>query len=267
MSSRFSAGIVGKRYLKLLLLWLPALFIAPVAAAQQHQEYFELITEYVDRIENIYDGTWAYTYTVDDRLEQESSTRRVNPSLELLQSDVLLDVNGQPPSAERVAEHQRMLERRHKRRMRNAARSEREDSDGGRLSRVDGSEKERFLAMVIPESIRLLKQEDELLYLRFNALEEDRRHAFEHVYGILILDTEQQYIREMQVHITEPFAPYFLTKVEEGYFSLRFTLVDGHPMQQSITWKVRGQAVIVWDLDADREVVWKDLEKVAAGKS
>src|SRR5690606_39677839 len=114
----------------------------------QQQEYFALITQYVNKIANIYDGTWAYTYTVDDRLEQESSTRRVDPTLELFHSDVLLDVNGQPPSPERVAEHQRMLGKRNKRQLRNAARSERSDSDGGRRSRVDGSEQERFLAML-----------------------------------------------------------------------------------------------------------------------
>lgn len=259
----------GARLLRRLLLPLLFTATAPALAGvdEQQQEYFALITQYVNKIANIYDGTWAYTYTVDDRLEQESSTRRVDPTLELFQSDVLLDVNGQPPSLERVAEHQRMLEKRHKRRLRNAARSERSDPDGGRRSRVDGSEQERFLAMLIPESIELLKQEGELLYLRFKALEEDRRHIFEHTYGILVLDTQQQYIRELQVHLTEPFAPYLLTKVEDGYFSLRFALVDGKPMQQALSWRVQGQAVVVWDLDADREVVWRDLQKVAVDNS
>jgi hypothetical protein len=255
----------GKLFLTAVLL--SALVLSPPASAQPVEQqspadWYDLIVEYVNKIQNIYDGSWAYTYTQEDRLEQETSTRRIDPALDGAAQDALLAVNGEPPSAERLAEHRRMVEKRLKRRQRNAERRERTDNDGNRRSRVDGNEKERFLAMLIPESLSLVQQEGDLAYLRFRAVEEDRRHIFEHLYGILVLDTKREFIEELQVRLTEPFAPWFLTKVEEGYFSVRFALVDGHPMQQSITWKVRGQAVLVWDLDADMEVVWKDFSKV-----
>src|SRR5690606_24848266 len=102
----------------------------------------------------------------------------------------------------------------------------------------------------IPESLKRVKQDGNLLYLEFRGMEDDRRHIFEHLRGVLVLDTEAGYIRELQVRITEPFYPFFLTKVEEGQFVLRFDLVDGQPMQKAITWKLRGQALVIKDLDA-----------------
>ena len=60
--------------------------------------HFDLITRYVQRINNIYDGTWAYTYTVTDRRRDEVRVRRVDPSeADFHDRDRLLSVNGQPP--------------------------------------------------------------------------------------------------------------------------------------------------------------------------
>lgn len=55
----------------------------PNLYAQNSQAFYQqLITSYVNKIENIYDGTWAYTYIIDDKLEQESITRRIDPGLD-----------------------------------------------------------------------------------------------------------------------------------------------------------------------------------------
>lgn len=233
--------------------------LTPLAAAQQ-QDYMNLIKSYVERLNNIYDGTWAYTYTVNDKREDEVRVRRVNPAeTDFRKRDVLLSVNGAPPSERRLAQHERQLERRERRRVRNGARQH-EDPD--RPYERPGLEKERFLAALIPESITRVKEEGDLLYLRFNAMEDGREKVFEHLDGLLVLDTRQQYITELRLTPTGPFSPFFLTKVEDAYLSVRFELIDGEPFQTFAVWKLLGQALIVKNLDADMEVEWKDFAKV-----
>jgi hypothetical protein len=230
------------------------------SAATPQEDYMNLITDYVHRLNNIYDGTWAYTYTVTDRRKDEVRVRRVDPSEEdFLMRDQLLSVNGAPPSERRLAQHNRQLEKRERRRLRNGARLH-EDPD--RPLERPGLEKERFLAALIPESIELEKQEGDLMYLKFRAMEEGREKVFDYLQGLLVLDTANEYIKELRLTPTGPFYPFILTKVEDAYLSVNFELIDGEPLQTSAVWTLLGQALIVKNLDADMEVVWEDFAKV-----
>ncbi|MES2625549.1 MAG: hypothetical protein V4628_09735 [Pseudomonadota bacterium] len=238
-------------------------FLLPSAKAQNSQDYFELITEYINKIDNIYDGTWTYTLAEEDKLENETTVRRVDPSQPFLDSDVLISVNGQPPTPVDVKEHQRRLKKRIQRRAMITSRREPRTEEEKRRRRLEqnGNEKERFLAMLIPESIKFVKQEGPLLYLQFEASEEGREAIFEALQGTLVLNTEQEFIQEVQARNTAIFSPFFLTEVEEAFLSLNFALVDGKPMQQNMTWKLVGQAFLFKDLDGEREVVWSDFVK------
>jgi hypothetical protein len=242
---------------KASLFLLTCVMCAPASAAP---DYMTLVTNYVHRLNNIYDGTWAYTYTVNDKRRGEVRVRRVDPSeADFKLRDQLLSVNGEPPTERRLKQHIRQLEKRERRRLRSGARLH-EDPD--RPYERPGLEKERFLAAIIPESIELEKQEGDLLYLRFKATEEDREKIFEHLDGLLILDTRQEYIQELQLTPTGAFYPFFMTKVEDAYLSVRFELIDGEPLQTEATWKLLGQALIVKNLDADMEVEWRDFASV-----
>lgn len=242
-----------------LLLVLFLLLPAPANAATQ-TEYMNLITQYVHRLNNIYDGTWAYTTTVDDKRRGEVRVRRVDPSKQdFRERDVLVSVNGGPPDERQLARHDRQLERRERRRQRNGRR-EHEDPD--RPYERPGFEKERFLAALIPESIQLDRQDGDLLHLRFRAMEEGRERVFENLRGLLVLDTREEYIKELRLTPAGPIRPFFLTKVDDAYLSVRFELIDGEPFQTSATWRLLGQALIVKNLDADMEVTWEDFEKV-----
>jgi hypothetical protein len=99
------------------------------------------------------------------------------------------------------------------------------------------------------------------LYLQFKAVEEDREEIFEALLGTLIIDTEQEFIREVQVRNTTAFSPFFLTQVDEALLTLHFALVNGRPMQQSMNWRLVGQAFLFKDLDGSRNVVWTDFVK------
>lgn len=228
----------------------------PFVSAQTHLEsdYLGLITEYVHKIENIYDGSWAFTYTVHDKVEMESRTIRRDTSLPFLQSETLLTVNGLPPSEERLQRHAERRQRAFRRRENNQNRPVEDEEEG--------NEKERFLELIIPQSVHLIKQEDELIYLGFQAVEEGREKIYENLQGVLILDTAAEYIKELQVSVTEEFSPFLLSKIESGYFSLRFALIDGVPMQSAISFELEGHAFYIRDLAEDREVVWKDLIKI-----
>jgi hypothetical protein len=57
-------------------------------------DYIDMIGRYVDRVSNIYDGTWAYTYTTTDHIDEDSLTRRVDPSQPFLQSDIIIAEDG-----------------------------------------------------------------------------------------------------------------------------------------------------------------------------
>ncbi len=227
----------------------------------ESERYYALILDYVARIENIYNGNWAYTYTIEDRLAQESQTIRRDNSLPFLQREQLLAINGMPPSEERLAEHredrERSLRRREERRLerQNREASERDDRD-------ERDEKQRFIDMLLGNSVHLIRQEGHLLYLGFRAMEEDRERIFENIEGTLIIDTQAEYIRELQVRVIEPFSPFFLSHVEDGFFSLRFELIDGVPMQSEITWRLDGRAFFIRNLDADREIVWQDIQPI-----
>ena len=236
---------------------------ASVTHAQTSQEYFELITEYVENIDNIYDGTWTYTLTEEDKFENETTIRKVDPGKPFLESDVLLAVNGQPPDAADIKEHQRRLRKRIQRRALITSRSEPKTEEERRRRRLEqnGNEKERFLAMLIPESILFIKQEGPLLHLQFKAVEEDREEIFAALLGTLVLDTEREFIQEVHLRNTASFSPFFLTEVEAATLSLNFALIDGKPMQRSMHWKLAGQAFIFKDLDGEREVVWTDFVK------
>lgn len=225
-----------------------------LAQAESETDYMPLITEYVYKIENIYDGNWAFTYTVDDRIEMETRTVRRDTSLPFLQSETLLAVNGMPPSEERLQRHVERRQRAFQRRQNNQNRPVEDEEEG--------NEQERFLEMIIPQSVHLIKQEEKLLYLGFKAVEEGREQIYENLQGILILDTEAEYIKELQVSVMKAFSPFLLSKIESGYFSLRFNLIDGVPMQSEITFELEGHAFFIRDLAEDREVVWKDLVRI-----
>jgi hypothetical protein len=249
------------RFLLLCLLGFMLPFSA--AAAQTSREYFDLITQYVNKVDNIYDGTWIYTLTETDILKNETTVRRVNPAKPFMESDVLIAVNGQPPTAADTKEHQRRLKKRIQRRAlitsRREPRTEKEKRQ--RLLEQNGHEKERFLAMLIPDSIELIKREGPLIHLQFKAVEEGREEIFEALLGTLIIDTEREFIPQIQVRNTEAFSPFFLTQVDDALLTIHFALVDGKPMQQSMNWKLAGQAFIFKDLDGDRNVVWTDFVK------
>ena len=228
----------------------------PYVSAQGELEtdYLSLISEYVSKIENIYDGSWSFTYTVNDKIEMESRTIRRDTSLPFLESETLLAFDGMPPSEERVQEHaelrQRAFERRQKRQNRPV-----EDEE-------EGNEKDRFLEMIIPESVQLIKQEGELLYMGFQSTEEGEEKIYEKLQGVLILDIGAEYIKELQISVIEAFSPFLLSKIESGYFSLRFNLIDGIPMQSEISFELEGHAFFIRDLSESREVVWTDLDRI-----
>lgn len=231
--------------------------LAPASAsAEPAPDYMALVTRYVQRLNNIYDGTWAYTWTTRDRRRDEVRVRRIDPSArEPGKRDQLVSIDGDPPEARRLAQHVRQVERRERRRTRT-------HEDPGRPLERPGLEKQRFLAALIPESLELAKQEGDLLYLRFRAMEEGRENVFDHLQGLLILDTKHEYIREMRLTPTAPFSPFFLTRVEDAYLSVNFELIDGAVFQTSAVWKLLGQALIVKNLDADMEVEWGGFRKV-----
>ncbi|MFL2840618.1 MAG: hypothetical protein ACJ0BT_02110 [Pseudohongiellaceae bacterium] len=239
--------------------FLPVCFLlnASLQASAQdfsRQDYLNLITEYVYKIENIYDGNWAFTYTIADDLEMESRTIRRDTSLPFLQSETLLAINGMPPSEERLQKHAKRRQRTFLRRQNNQNRPVEDEEEG--------DEKERFLEMIIPESVHFLKQEDELLYIEFQANEAGREKLYEKLQGVLILDTEAQYIKELQVIVTESFSLFLLSEIESGYFSLRFNLHNGVPMQSEISFELQGHAFFIRDLSEDREVEWTDIERI-----
>ena len=76
------------------LLTLLSAAIRPWRKLAVEHDYLSLISEYVYKIENIYDGNWAFTYTVDDKLEMETRTVRRDTSLPFLESETLLAING-----------------------------------------------------------------------------------------------------------------------------------------------------------------------------
>ncbi len=251
-----------------LRLWLFIFALVPAATFGQEtrrtsEDYLELITEYVIKVDNIYDGTWVYTLTEEDKLKQEITVRHVDPSKPFLESDVLIAVNGMPPGAADIKEHQRRLKKRIQRRALITSRKEPKTEQEKRKRRLEqnGNEKERFLAMLIPESIEFVKQEGSLMHLRFKATEEDREEIFAALQGTLIIDTEREFIQEVQVRNTAAFSPFFLTEVQDAFLSLKFDLMNGRPIQKNMNWKLVGQAFLFKDLDGEREVVWSDFVK------
>ena len=132
----------------------------------------------------------------------------------------------------------------------------------------EGDEKERFLSLIVPESIKFVKQEGDLHYLEFHGMEDDRRTIYEHLVGTLVLDTKNEFIRELQIRVTKPFNTYLVMRINSGYFSLRFNLVDGRPVQTDATWQLDGHVLFLRDLDRDEELEWFDLRRVTpAGES
>jgi hypothetical protein len=225
------------------------------------EHYYALILDYVAKIENIYNDNWAYTYTIDDKLAQESRTIRRDISLPFLQREQLLAINDMPPSEERLIEHQKDREsallRREERRQERQNQEAIEHDD-----RDQRDEKQRFIDMLLNDSVHLIRHDGHLLYLGFRAMEEGREKIFENIEGMLIIDTQAEYIMELQVRVIEPFAPFFLSRVEDGFFSLRFEMIEGVPMQSEITWRLEGRAFFIRNLDADREIVWQDIQPI-----
>ncbi len=235
------------------------------------EDYFELISEYVNKVENIYEGSWAFTYRIDDKLEQETRTIRRNMSLPYLESETLLSVSGMPPTQEDLEKHAEELKESYERRQKREERERKErlkraENDSKQQAALpgeeeEGSEKERFLEMIVKDSIYEIEHESELLVLGFKATEEGREEIYENLDAVLLLDTEAGYIKELQVKVNQAFSPFFLSKIEEGYFSVRFDFNNGSPMQSEVSWMLKGHAFFVRSLDAEQEVRWFDFEK------
>ncbi len=234
------------------------LFAQPSKASYSQAEYLALISTYVDKAVNIYDGSFAYSYTTHDMLKNETVTRRVDPSRPFLQSDRIISINGALPSSERIEMHERRMQRRLLRRLeadRSLINEEREK---------EGSEKERFMAMLIPESLKLIKQAGNLHTLEFRGMEEDRRTIYENLIGTLVLDVDKGYIKELHVRVSKPFSPYLFMRINAGYFVLRFELNEsGLPVQSDATWELEGHILYIRDLDRNEAIRWFDIEKLS----
>jgi hypothetical protein len=243
----------GKVVLAICLAWPTLLSAQSYTQAQ----YLDMIEAYVDKLQNIYDGTWAYSYTNHDKLDAESITRRIDPSLPFVLSERIIAENGGPPSAQTLASHERRMQRRLRR------------SEGGSTPSLEeeeeereGNEKERFLNLLIRDSVKLVSQEGDLHTLEFRGMEEARRSIYEHLVGTLILDTRNEYIRELQIRVSKPFSPFIVMRINDGNFSLRFELKDGYPVQTDATWQLDGHILYLRDLNRDQELEWFDMEKV-----
>ncbi len=221
-------------------------------------QYMSLISEYVNKAINIYDGRFAYSYTTNDLLKNKTVTRRIDPSRPFLLSDRIISVNGALPSKEDIEEHEQLMQRRLRRRLeadRSLVNEERER---------EGSEKERFLAMLIPDSLRLIHQVDNLHTLEFRGMEDDRKKIFENLIGTLVLDTKNGYIKELRVRVSKPFSPFIFMRINAGYFSLRFELNEtGSPMQTDATWELDGHILYIKDLDRNEKISWFDIEQLS----
>ncbi len=244
----------------LLLLSLGSinLFAQHAKPSYSQAEYLALISTYVDKAVNIYDGRFAYSYTTHDMLENETVTQRVDPSRPFLQSDRIISINGAPPSTERIEKHERRMQRRLRRRLeadRSLIKEEKER---------EGSEKERFMAMLIPESLKLIKQVDNLHTLEFRGMEEDRRTIYENLIGTLVLDVNKGYIKELRVRVSGPFSPYIFMRINAGYFTLRFELNEsGLPIQSDATWELDGHILYIRDLDRNEAIRWFDIVQLS----
>lgn len=238
----------------LLSLGSVKLFAQPVKTPYTQAQYLALIAEYVDKAINIYDGKFAYSYTTHDMLENETITRRVDPSRPFLMSDRIVSVNGAPPSTERIKKHERLMQRRQRRRLeadRSLVNEERER---------EGTEKERFLAMLVPESLKLINQKDNLHTLEFRGMEDDRKKIYENLIGTLVLDTKDGYIKELHVRVREPFSPFIFMRINAGYFALRFELNEsGLAVQTNATWELDGHILYIRDLDREETITWFDI--------
>jgi hypothetical protein len=234
------------------------LFAQPVKSAYTQAEYLSLIADYVDKAVNIYDGKFAYSYTTNDMLEKETVTRRVDPSRPFLQSDQIVSVDGAPPSADQIKKHERLMQRRLRRRLeadRSLVNEERER---------EGSEKERFLAMLIPDSLKLIKQVDNLHTLEFRGMEDDRKKIYENLIGTLVLDTKNGFIKELGVRVSESFSPFIFMRINAGSFSLRFELNEsGLPIQTDATWELDGHILYIRDLDRNETISWFDITQLS----
>lgn len=239
--------------LAICLTWSALAHAQPYSQAQ----YLAMIEAYVDKVQNIYDGTWAYSYTNHDKLDEESITRRIDPSQPFLLSERIIAENGGPPSAETLARHERRMQRRLRRRegVSNPSLEEEEEER-------EGNEKERFLNLLIRDSVKLVSREGDLHTLEFRGMEEDRRSIYEHLIGTLVLDTRHEFIRELQIRVSEPFSAFLIMRINAGYFSLRFGLKDGKPVQTDGTWQLDGHILYLRNLDKDQELEWFDVEKV-----
>lgn len=243
-----------------LIFSLLCMFWVTLLAAQTYstEEYLVMIEKYVDRAVNIYDGTWAYSYTTSNRLEADSETRRIDPSLPPLQYERILAVNGEPPSQERLEQHERRMQRRLRKQLKGAGDRSIVEEEKAR----EGNEKERFLSLIIRDSLKLIKQEGSIHTLEFRGMEEDRRNIYEHLVGRLVLDTEKEFIRELQIEVNEPFSPFLFMRINAGYFSMRFGLKNGIPVQTDATWLLEGHILYVKSLSREREVEWFDISRV-----
>jgi len=248
--------------LKLIVAWL-LLTASQLVPAQTYSrdQYLTLIEEYVNKTTNIYDRTWAYSYITYDKTDDSSFTRRIDPGKPFMQSDVLLSENDGPPSAEGLERHEKRMQRRLRRiQSRNRAHAVVDEE----LDR-EGSEKERFLALIVRDSLELVHRDGDIHTLRFKGMEENRRKIYEYLEGTLILDTGQEFIRELQIRVTAPFSPFFLTRVDAAHFFLRFELRDGIPIQSDASWHVDARILYVKDLAREKDIVWKDITPVVPG--
>ena len=234
------------------------LFAQASKASHSQAEYLALIFTYVDKTVNIYDGSFAYSYTTHDLLENETVTHRIDPSRPFLQRDRIISINGAPPSSERIEKHERLMQRRLRRRF------ETDRSLVNEEKEREGSEKERFMAMLIPESLKLIKQAGSLHTLEFRGMEEDRRTIYENLVGTLVLDVNEGYIKELRVRVIEPFSPYIFMRINAGNFALRFELNEsGLPVQSDATWELDGHILYTRDLDRNEAIRWFDIVQLS----
>ena len=188
-------------------------------------DYDELFQEALRSVDFQFDRNWAYTETSVDG--EHVWVGRFDPRQPARERWQLLSVDKRTPTPEEIDEYL-------------------DDKDDDSWDDDDN----KVVAMVEPDSIRLVEETDEYWLLAFN-LDEDEEAITESVEATIRVNKPGRYLEYVDVHNTEVVKPAFGVKLTKLITRLTFgpAAEDGPIVPLSTQVEVVGQAFLFFSFD------------------
>lgn len=228
-----------------------ALFLSPLSIADELAQLKKMVAQSLTSFEDYDRKQWAYTLAreIGHGKEKLTMLESYDPAKPKNQQWTLIKEYGKPPSENRQSEYQ--------------------DLKQAEQTQADAKQAEqKLIEMVQLDSLQLIEKNQHIISLAFTPkLPNMPPEAIDKLTGLLLLDSQNQYVRKMKISNIDELSP--AQNVTLSYFSMafEFTQVDKMMLPQNIAIDFKGKMAFSKPISQHSVETYSDYRFVGSQKT